>query len=67
LGGALDDCSGIGLGCGQHGCDHVEDEAHPDAVTAPLEAVDGAAAEFERGGLVADEERDRSRLTCIGR
>ena len=31
------------------------------AVTAPLEAADGAAAEFERGGLVADEKRDRGR------
>jgi hypothetical protein len=39
----------------------VEDEARPDAVTAPLEAVYGTAAELERGGLVADEERDRSR------
>ena len=29
--------------------------------TAPLEAVDCAAAKVERGGLVADEERDRSR------
>jgi len=48
LGGALDDRSRIGAGGGEHGCDHVEDEAHPDAVTPPLKAVDGAAAEFER-------------------
>jgi hypothetical protein len=27
----------------------VEDEARPDAVTAPLEAVYGTAAELERG------------------
>jgi molybdate-binding protein len=31
----------------------VKDEAHPEAVTAPLEAANGAAAELERGGLVA--------------
>src|SRR5215831_1061407 len=58
LGGALDDCGGIGPGGGEYAHDHVEDEARPDTVTAPLKAADGAAAELKRGGLVADRERD---------
>src|SRR5262249_12378731 len=41
--------------------DDVEDQAHPDAVTAPLEAANGAAAELKRGGPVVDQKRDRGR------
>jgi hypothetical protein len=39
----------------------VEDEAHPEAVTAPPEAADGTAAELERGGLVVDAVGDPGR------
>src|SRR5262252_9946361 len=60
LGGALDDGGGIGPGGGKYARDHVEEEAGPDTVTASLEATDGAAANLERGGLVADGERDDS-------
>jgi hypothetical protein len=49
-----------GPGGGERARDCVEDEAHPET-TAPVQAADGTAAEFERGGLVADEKRERSR------
>jgi len=47
-------------GRGERARDHVEDVAHSEAVTPPLEAVDGVAAELERRGLVADQKRDYS-------
>jgi hypothetical protein len=41
--------------------DHVEDQAHPEAVTAPPEVTNGVAAELERGGLVVDAIGDPGR------
>jgi hypothetical protein len=38
---------------------------HLEAVTARLQGVDGTAAEFERGGLVADEKRERGRRNQV--
>ena len=55
----MDDRGSIGPGGGKRAGDHVEDEAHPEAVTAPLEGADGTAAELERGGPVVYEKRDR--------
>ena len=43
----------------------MEDDAHPEAATAPLEAAYGAAAEFERGGPVACEKRDPDRQDMV--
>jgi len=37
---------------GKRARDHVEEEAHPDAVTASMEGRDGTAAELEGGGPV---------------
>src|SRR4249919_600983 len=54
FGGALDGRGGSGPGGGERARDHVEDEAHPEVVTAPPEAANGTAAELERGGLVLD-------------
>src|SRR5690349_21733713 len=39
----------------------MKDEAHPQAITAPLEATNGAAAELERGGLVVEAVGDPGR------
>jgi hypothetical protein len=49
LGGALDGRGGSGPGGGERARDHVKDEAHPEAITAPLEAANGAAAEHAIG------------------
>src|SRR5467141_2133375 len=54
FGGAQDGRGRSGSGGGERARDHVEDEAHPEAVTAPPEVADGTAAELERGGLVVD-------------
>ena len=40
--------------------DNVEDDDRLEP-PLPLETADGPAVEFEHGGLVADEKRDRSR------
>src|SRR5690348_11809713 len=61
VGGALDGRSGIRPGDGERACDHVEDEAHPETVTAPPEAANGAAAELERGGLIVEAVGDPGR------
>jgi len=45
----------------------VEDEDHPEAVTGRLEAVNGTAAEFERGGPVVNRNRDSSRPKQVER
>ena len=59
FGGALDDRGGLRPRAGEGARDDVEDGAHLETVTAPLEAADGTAAELERAGLVAEEKRDR--------
>src|SRR5438045_2594166 len=41
--------------------EHMKDEAHPEAITAPLEATNGSAAELERGGLVVEAVGDPGR------
>jgi hypothetical protein len=46
------------LGGGKRARDHVEGEAHPEAVTDPLEGADGTAAELEGGDPVVEEECD---------
>ena len=48
----------LGPGGGKRAGDQVEDEAHSEAVTEPLEGVNGTAAELERGGSVAYEKCD---------
>src|SRR5580692_3119852 len=58
-GGALDYRGSIRPGGSERPRDHVEGKADPDAVTAPLKAADGMAAELERAGRVVKEERDR--------
>ena len=52
FGGAEDDPRSIRLDGGQRARDHVEGDAHQEAVTAPLERADGTAAELEGGGPV---------------
>jgi hypothetical protein len=59
VGGAVDDRGGSGLGFGERVRDYVEDDGHPEAVAAPLQAADGTAAEFERAGPVVREGRYR--------
>src|SRR6185437_410757 len=46
FGGALDGRGRSGPGGGERARDHVEDEAHPETVTAPPEAANGTAAEL---------------------
>ena len=58
FGGALNDRGSLRLGGGKRARDHVEDEAHPEAVTARLEGADGTAAELEGGGPVVYEKCD---------
>jgi hypothetical protein len=52
LGCAHDDRGSLRLGGRKRARDHVEGDAQSEAVTAPLEAADGLAAEFEGGGPV---------------
>jgi len=59
-GGALDDRGSLRPGGGERASHNAGDQAHPET-TAPPEAADGTAAGFKRGGLAADEKRDRSR------
>src|SRR5690348_10561046 len=61
FGGPLDGRGRSGSGGGERARDHVEDEAHPEAVTAPPEVANGTAAELERGGLVVDAIGDPGR------
>ncbi len=56
FGGALDDRGSLGPSGGKRAGDQVEDEAHSEAVSEPLEGVNGSAAELERGGSVAYEK-----------
>jgi hypothetical protein len=66
LGGALDDGGSIGLGGSQRARAHREDDAHPEALTALPEAVDGTAAgTLESGRPVADEKRDPGRADGV--
>jgi hypothetical protein len=58
FGGALDDGGSLGPGGGKRAGDEVEDEAHSEAVTEPLESGNGTAAELERSGSVAYEKCD---------
>jgi hypothetical protein len=58
FGRALNHRGSLRLGGGKRARDDVEDEAHTEAVTGPLEAVNGTAAEFKCGGSVAREECD---------
>ena len=46
------------LGGGKRARDGVEEEAHPEAVTARLEGADGTAAELEGGGPIVYEKCD---------
>jgi hypothetical protein len=46
FGCALDNRGGIGPGGGKRARDQVEDDAHPDALTAPSKGVNGTAAEL---------------------
>ena len=66
FGGTLYGRDGLGPGGGQRARDHGEDDADQAAVAAPLEAADGTAAEFERGGPVACQKRDRGRPDQVG-
>ena len=50
--GAEDDRGSLRPGGGKRPRDHVEGDAHAEAVTAPLEAEDGTAGEFQRVGPV---------------
>src|SRR5207253_2378105 len=61
FGGALDSRGRSGSGGGERARDHVEDEAHPEPVTAPPEVTNGTAPELERGGLVVDAISDPGR------
>jgi len=54
----LDDRGRVGPGGGERPGDHVHDHAHPEAVPARLQGPDGAAADLERAGQVADQKRD---------
>jgi hypothetical protein len=58
FGGALDDRGSLRLGGGKRARDEVEDPAHQEAATAPLEGADGTAAELEGGSPVLEEECD---------
>jgi hypothetical protein len=59
FGGSLNDRGSIRLGGGgKRARDHVEGDAHQEAVTDPLEGADGTAAELEGGGPVVEEECD---------
>jgi hypothetical protein len=58
FGCAPNDRGGLRLGSGKRARDDVEDEAHQDPVTAPLEGADGTAAELEGGGPVVYEKCD---------
>ena len=66
FGCAEDDCGSFRLCGGKRARDHVEGDAQPEAVTAPLEAADGVAGEFERGGPVVEEERYSGRPDQVG-
>src|SRR5215467_6521758 len=61
FGGALDDRGGLRPGGGKRARDDVENEAHPETTAQFLEAMDGTAAQLERGGPVVYEKRDPGR------
>jgi hypothetical protein len=52
FGRALNDRGSLRLGGGKRSRDDEEEEAHQEAVTAPLDGADGTAAELEGGGPV---------------
>jgi hypothetical protein len=58
FGRALNDRGGLGLGGGKRARHDVQDGAHQEAVTGPLEGADGTAAELKGGGPVVDEKCD---------
>jgi hypothetical protein len=55
---ALNDRGSLRLGVGKRARDDVEDGIYREAVTAPLEGLNSAAAELECGGPVVKEECD---------
>src|SRR5215203_4866626 len=59
FGRALNDRGSLRLGGGKCAADNEEDEAHQEALTAPLECADGTGAELKGGGPVVYEECDR--------